>query len=100
VSQRTNEFGIRAALGAAPAEVIDLIMKKGLVMVAIGLGIGCVGASLSSRLIQRMLFEVEPLDPVAYGGAAVFFVTVAAFACLFPAWRAARVNPVEALRSE
>lgn len=59
-----------------------------------------VGASLSSRLIQRLLFEIEPLDPVAYTGGALFFGAVAVIACLVPAWRAARVNPVAALRSE
>ena len=100
VSERTNEFGIRVALGAFPAEVIGLIMKKGLVMVGVGLAVGLMGASLSSRLIQRLLYEFEPLDPVAYVGATVFLGSIALIACLVPAWRAARVNPVTALRRE
>ncbi len=100
VSERTHEFGIRAALGAAPTEVIGLILRKGLVMVGIGLAIGLAGASLGTRLIQRLLFEIEPLDPVAYGGAALFFAGVALIACLAPALRAARVNPITALRGE
>jgi len=100
VSERRNEFGIRTALGAVPVDLTSLIMKKGLAMVGIGLAFGFVGASLSSRLIQRLLFEIEPLDPIAYVGGAVFFGTVAVIACLVPAWRAARINPVAALRSE
>jgi putative ABC transport system permease protein len=100
VSERTNEFGIRAALGAAPVDLTGLIMKKGLVMVGFGLAFGFVGASLSTRLIRQLLFEIEPLDPVAYVGGAAFFGAVAVLACLMPAWRAARVNTVAALRSE
>jgi putative ABC transport system permease protein len=100
VSQRTNEFGIRFALGASPPAVTGLIMKKGLVMVGFGLALGLLGASLSTRLIQNLLFEIEPLDPVAYLTGALFFAAVAAVACLVPAWRAAGVNPVTALRTE
>ncbi len=98
VSQRIQEFGIRAALGAAPTEIIGLILKKGMAMVGIGLAIGLAGASLSTRLIQRLLYEIKPLDPVAYGGAVLFFAGVALIACLVPALRAARVNPMNALR--
>ncbi len=100
VSERRNEFGIRTALGAVPVDLTSLIMKKGLVMVGVGLAFGFVGASLSSRLIQRLLFEIEPLDPIAYIGGAAFFGAIAVIACLVPAWRAARINPVAALRSE
>jgi len=100
VSERTNEFGIRTALGAAPIDLTGLIMKKGLLMVGVGLAVGFVGASLSSRLIRQLLFEIEPLDPLAYAGGALFFGAVAVIACLMPAWRAARVNTVAALRSE
>ena len=98
VSERTNEFGIRVALGAAPNDVIGLIMKKGLMMVGAGLVLGLAGASLSSRLMQGLLFEIEPLDPFAYVGAAVFLGGVALLACLVPAWRAGRVDPITALR--
>jgi putative ABC transport system permease protein len=100
VGQRTNEIGIRFALGASPTEVIGLIMKKGLVMVGIGLVLGLLGASLSSRMIQSLLFEIKPLDPIAYLSGAFFFAAVSAVACLVPAWRAARVNPVTALCGE
>jgi len=100
VSERTNELGIRTALGAVPGNLTGLIMKKGPMMVGIGLALGFLGASLGSRLIRRLLFEIEPLDPIAYFGGATFFGTNAVIACLVPAWRAARVNPVAALRSE
>jgi putative ABC transport system permease protein len=100
VSQRTNEIGIRFALGASPIKVTGLVMKKGLSMMGIGLALGLLGASMSSRLIQNLLFEIEPLDPIAYLSGALFFAAVAAVACLVPAWRAAGVNPVTALRSE
>jgi ABC-type lipoprotein release transport system permease subunit len=64
-------------------------------MVSIGLALGLMGASLSSRLFQRLLFNINPLDPVAYVGAAVLcFGSVAPAACLLPAWRATRINPV------
>jgi len=100
VSERTNEFGIRTALGAVPINLTGLIMKKGLAMVGIGLVFGFIGASLSSRLIQQLLFEIEPLDPIAYVGGALFLGAVAVVACLVPAWRASRINPVAALRIE
>jgi ABC-type antimicrobial peptide transport system permease subunit len=100
VSERTNEFGIRAAMGASPVEVVGMILRKGLFMVGLGIAVGLAGASLSSRIFQRLLFEIEPLDPVAYLGAAVFFGSVAMVACLVPAWRAARIDPMEALRVE
>ena len=100
VSQRSNEFGIRFAMGATPTEVIGLIMKKGLAMVSAGLVLGLIGAFMSSRLVQRLLFEVQPLDPVAYGAAAIFLGGTALAACLVPAWRAAGINPVTALRRQ
>ena len=99
-SQRTNEFGIRFALGASPTEVIGLILRQGLVMVGGGLILGLIAAFASSRITERLLYEVEPLDPGVFTGAALFFGTVALIACLVPALRAARVNPVTALRRE
>jgi predicted permease len=100
VSQRTNEIGIRFALGASPTDVTALIVKNGLVMVGAGIVLGFLGASLSTRLIENLVFEIEPLDPVAYLGGAVFFATVAATACLLPALRATRVDPATALHAE
>lgn len=100
MSQRTIQFGIRAALGASPVAVVRLILKKGLMMVGLGIAVGLFGASMSSRLFQRLLYQIHPIDPVAYLCAAVFFGGVGLIACLVPAWRAARIDPMEAPRAE
>ncbi len=100
VSQRTNEFGIRVALGATSREVVGLVFKKGLVMVGAGIIFGLLGASLVSRLIQNLLYQTGVLEPAAYAGAGAFLGAVALIACFLPAWRASRISPVEALRRE
>ena len=69
-------------------------------MVGLGIVIGLAGASMSSRIIQRLLYEIEPVDPMSYLAAAGFFAAVALIACLVPAWRAACIDPMEALRVE
>ena len=100
VAQRTNEFGIRFALGAAARDVVSLVMKEGLRLAIVGLVLG-LGLSLGlTRLMQRLLFEVSPRDPFLYGGVALFICSVAAFACLVPALRATRIDPMQALRAE
>jgi putative ABC transport system permease protein len=100
VAQRTNEFGIRFALGAAARDVIGLVMKEGLRLSAVGLVVG-LGLSLAvTRLMQRLLFEVSPRDPWLYSGVALFICAVAALACFVPAMRATRIDPMEALRTE
>ncbi len=100
VSQRSNEFGVRSALGATSREIVGLIMKQGLLMIGAGLILGLIGAVAGSRLIQSLLYETAVLDPATIVFAAVFLGGVAFIACLVPAWRAGRVNPVEALRRE
>ena len=100
VSQRTAEIGIRMALGAQAGQVVGLIMRGGLELVAIGLGLGLAGAAGVARLIQTLLFGVQPLDPAIYGAVAVMFTVVASLACLLPSWRASRVDPLLALRSD
>src|SRR5256714_2972089 len=100
VAQRTNEFGIRFALGAATRDVIGLVMKEGLRLSVVGLVLG-LGLSLAvTRLMQRLLFEVSPRDPLLYGGVALFICSVAALACFVPALRATRIDPMQALRTE
>ena len=98
VSQRTAELGIRMALGAQPGQVIRLVMGNGLQLVAIGLAIGLVGAAGAARLIQTLLFNVEPFDPLVYVGVAVVFTFIASLACLVPSMRASRIDPLVALR--
>jgi putative ABC transport system permease protein len=100
VAQRTNEFGIRLALGAAARDVIGLVMKEGLRLSIVGLVVG-LGLSLAvTRLMQRLLFEVSPRDPWLYSGVALFICSVAALACFVPALRATRIDPMQALRTE
>jgi predicted permease len=100
VAQRTNEFGIRFALGAAARDVIGLVMKEGLRLSIVGLVVG-LGLSLAvTRLMQRLLFEVSPRDPLLYSGVALFICAVAALACFVPALRATRIDPMQALRTE
>lgn len=100
VAQRTNEFGIRFALGAAARDVIGLVMKEGLRLAIVGLIVG-LGLSLAvTRLMQRLLFEVSPRDPWLYSGVALFICAIAALACFVPAMRATRIDPMQALRTE
>ena len=99
VSQRRSEIGIRMALGAQTGQVIGLVMRDGLGLVAIGLVLGLAGAAGAARLIQTLLFDVRPLDPLVYAGVALLFTIVAALACLLPSMRAARIDPLVALRS-
>ena len=95
-----SEIGIRMALGAQAAQVVGLMMRSGLELVAIGLVLGLAGAAGAARLIQTLLFDVRPLDPIVYAGVAVLFTVVAALACLLPSLRASRIDPLIALRSE
>ena len=100
VAQRTGEIGIRMALGAQRSQVIALIMRSGLKLVAIGLVVGLAAAVGASRLIQTLLFDVQPLDPLVYAGVTALFALVAALACLLPSLRASRIDPLVALRAE
>ena len=100
VTQRTGEIGLRMALGAQRRQVVTLIMRSGLTLVAIGLIIGLMVSAGAARLIQAQLFNVQPLDPLVYSGVAVLFALIAALACLIPSLRASRIDPLEALRTE
>jgi predicted lysophospholipase L1 biosynthesis ABC-type transport system permease subunit len=100
VSQRTREIGIRAAMGATRAQLVRLILREGLVVVALGLVLGLGAAAGLARLIQGMLFGVTPLDVWSYASAPAVLIVVALAACAIPARRAAAVDPAEALRCE
>jgi len=100
VSQRRAEIGIRMALGAKRAQVVRLVMQSGLQLVAVGLAIGLAGAAGAARLIRTLLFNVQPLDPLIYGGVALLFLAVSALACLLPSLVASRIDPLVALRSD
>jgi ABC-type antimicrobial peptide transport system permease subunit len=100
VTQRTQEIGIRIALGAGRAEVSWLILRRGLAQVAIGLTLGLAGALASSRVLERALIQITPNDPLTFAGITVVLTLVSIVACLLPARRALRVDPLVALRAE
>ena len=99
VSARTNEIGIRMSLGADRARVLRMILGEGGVLLALGLGLGLAGAFLGTSLIQGLLFGVSPRDPTTLVGVALMMAVIGVVACSIPAARAARVDPVEAMRA-
>ena len=100
VKRRTQEVGIRMALGAHTSDVLRLVLKQGLAQLAVGLVLGVGLAAALSRLIAALLYEVEPTDPLIFTLIAVVLVATGVSACLIPARRASRVDPIVALRSQ
>ena len=98
VSQSTHELGLRMALGAGVADLLRLVMSRGLFLTGGGIVIGAVVALVLTRLMANLLYQVSPRDPLAFGLAFVVMTLVALIACFLPAWRAARIDPVRALR--
>ena len=100
VAQRQRELGVRRAVGASDAAVLRLVLGGGFRFIAIGLGLGLVGALLTTRFLGTLLFETSPTDPLIFGAALGVVLSVALTACWLPARRALRVDPVIALRGE
>ncbi len=100
VTQRTREMGIRLALGAAARDVLGMVIRDGLRVVVIGLVLGAVGAGFATAFLQNQLYDVDRLDPGTYGAVTLVLLLVGAAACLVPARRASRVDPIVSLRSE
>jgi putative ABC transport system permease protein len=100
VSQRTQEFGLRMALGASQNSVLGMVLGQGLLLVALGLVIGIVASLAAARVLQTYLYQTTPTDPLTFAAVAVAFVVAGTLACLGPAWRATTVDPMNALRAE
>ena len=100
VTQRTGEIGIRIALGAQRESVLGLVLVDGLRPAVLGLALGLAGSAAVVRLIRSMLYETSPLDPAVFAAVAAILIAVAGLACMLPAWRASRLDPMQALRTE
>jgi len=100
VAQRTTEIGVRIALGAQRAEVLRLMLSDGLRPASLGLVLGLAGGAAASQLLRDLLYGVPPLDSSVYATVTILLLAVASMACLLPAWRASRLDPVQALRNE
>jgi putative ABC transport system permease protein len=100
VSQRTQEIGVRVALGAAKRDVMRLVLGQGLRLALAGIFVGILGAFGATRFIRTLLYNVTPTDPVSFGGVAIFLISVALLASYVPARRAMAVDPIVALREE
>jgi ABC-type antimicrobial peptide transport system permease subunit len=98
-SRRTTEIGIRMALGAQSADVLSLILSETAIAVAVGIGLGVAGATLTTRLLTQWLYKVGSFDPFSFGAAIVVVALVSAVAALAPAWRAIRIDPVQAIKT-
>lgn len=100
VAQRTNEIGIRIALGAQREQVLRLMLLDGLRPAFFGLALGIAASAAVVRVIHSMLYETQPLDPAVFAAVSVTLLLVATLACILPAWRASRLDPMQALRAE
>jgi len=99
VSHRTQEFGIRMALGAQRGQVLRLVLKDGLVLIALGLLIGLAGSLAAGRFLGGLLYQTQTTDPLAFASVVGTVIVCGVAACLVPAWRAVTINPLTALRS-
>ncbi len=100
VTQRVREFGVRIAMGATAWDLVTLVLRGGLGLSVAGLAAGLLAAPVGARLLTKMLYGVQPIDPLTYTGVGFVVLVVSLLACLIPAWRAGRTDPASALRAE
>ena len=100
VAQRSQEIGVRIALGAQREQVLSLMLGDGLRPALYGLMLGLAASAAAVRLIESMLYGTRPFDPAIYAAVTATLLLVAALACLIPAWKASRIDPMQALRTE
>ena len=100
VAERTREIGLRAALGASPLRILALVLRQGMTLTGVGVALGLAGAAVATRGLATLLFGVTAVDPLTYAGVMALLFGVCILACSVPAWRAARVDPTIALRSD
>jgi len=100
VSRRKQEIGVRIALGASSSQIVRMILSSGLTLIGVGIALGLAGSAAAARVLQQMIWKVSPFDPLSFAIVAVVLLIVGMQACLWPAFRAARVDPVSVLRCE
>jgi len=100
VTSRTREIGIRMALGAQRSDVVGMVLKQGLSLVAIGMAAGLILAAGASQVLSTLLFGISPLDPVVFSAASALFFLTGLAACFMPARRATNIDPLRALRED
>ena len=100
VSQRRRELGIRVALGADRDSVVRMVLTEGMRLAIIGTVIGLVGAFAAAQLLKGLLYDIQPIDPIAFTGVPLLLIAVSGLAVYLPARRAARSDPMRALKSE
>ena len=98
VPQRTHEFGVRMAFGAAPADVFTMILRQGLTLALLGVGLGVGGGLALTRLLTKLLYDTSPTEPATFVLVSLAVAVTVLVACAIPARRAARLEPVVALR--